>query len=671
MELKNLSWDIVYRDGQDQRALGVPVEPETMIPAFTLSSRWETAGDGEVFVCEFKPAKPVVLESFRLRFDREFFLPDTIFCQGYQSWTQSREYRITERQKPLAWPGWMFNLQYYGESHFYRFLGRKGVFHGFHYGYVKSQNDQLDFIGSVNDGNGLTLLEYNARRKHVAIVKECPAAPIDKPVEIFRLFFCRGTENSVFSNWFKTRGAEPLRKLPAAGWTSWYYHYTKISEEKILKNLDCFASNRIPAEFFQIDDGYQEAVGDWLEIKGEFPRGMKHVADRIHGAGYKAGLWIAPFICEFRSKLMLEHPGWVLKDSMGRPQIAGFNPGWSGVFYALDIYNPEFRKHLADVFHTVRDEWGFDLIKLDFLYAAALNPPPHKTRGEVMKDAMDLLASVKGPALYLGCGVPMEASFGKVEFCRIGSDVAPYYEDGPLRLLQYRERVSAKNSLISTIGRRQLNGKAFLNDPDVFILRKCRLTDSQKYTLFILNNLLGGLLFTSDDLSEYTDVQMALYLSHFPLKQIEITDIAYEDYSIRAEFGIGTRKYLLFSSLGRKTQHLLLPDDRLYWRAGSLSRRGDFFTGGALVLKPCETCVFLLVEEGDLLAGDDGHIFPGSRFASVERDAPNQYRLVPDDKAPGKGRVFVRAEQGPAFVNGSECTGYRSVAGRRFGEFYL
>lgn len=46
---------------------------------------------------------------------------------------------------------------------------------------------------------------------------------------------------------------------------------------------------------FQVDDGYQTAVGDWLSVDSKkFPFGMRRVADAVHQRGLKAGLWLAP-----------------------------------------------------------------------------------------------------------------------------------------------------------------------------------------------------------------------------------------------------------------------------------------------------------------------------------------------------------------------------------------
>jgi hypothetical protein len=46
-----------------------------------------------------------------------------------------------------------------------------------------------------------------------------------------------------------------------------------------------------------------------------------------------------------------------------------------------------------------------------------------------MWEAMDLIRDMVGPEkLVLGCGVPLAAAFRKVDYCRIGSDVAPWWE---------------------------------------------------------------------------------------------------------------------------------------------------------------------------------------------------------------------------------------------------
>ena len=157
-------------------------------------------------------------------------------------------------------------------------------------------------------------------------------------------------------------------------------------------------------------------------------------------------------------------------------------------------------------------DWGFELLKLDFLYCVCLRPGAEHTRGQIMFEAMDFIRECVPEAKILGCGVPLAAAFGKVEYCRIGCDVGLDLDDKPHMRLIHRERVSTKNSLRNTVFRRELNGRAFWNDPDVFLLRdeNIELTWEQRETLARLNAMFGGVKFTSDDVSGYHSRQQAV-----------------------------------------------------------------------------------------------------------------------------------------------------------------
>ena len=60
----------------------------------------------------------------------------------------------------------------------------------------------------------------------------------------------------------------------------------------------------------------------------------------------------------------------MLKSENGSLVNAGFN--WNEELFALDTTNPEVLDWLKKLMETVRN-WGYDYIKLDFLYAGALN----------------------------------------------------------------------------------------------------------------------------------------------------------------------------------------------------------------------------------------------------------------------------------------------------------
>ena len=266
-------------------------------------------------------------------------------------------------------------------------------------------------------------------------------------------------------------GVRPRTREPLAGYTSWYNRYQNISEESIGQDLRGCAGRLQPGDLFQIDDGWEPAVGDWLEPDPrKFPGGMGAMADAIHKRASGPGCGWPPS-WRRRAPPLAEHPDWLLQVD-GKPWYCGSN--WGG-FYALDIDHPEVVAYLEEVFRRVFDEWGFDLVKLDFLYAAAPFGSETETRGGRMIRAMELLRELCGDKLILGCGVPVMPAFGLVDYCRIGCDVGLDWDDKPHMRLAHRERVSTRQAIGNTIFRRQLNGRAWLNDPDVFFLREDNL----------------------------------------------------------------------------------------------------------------------------------------------------------------------------------------------------
>ena len=469
------------------------------------------------------PKADLNLQLLRLRLPHQFLAHETMFCNGFQSWSESREYHHGAQIKGLrkiAYP-WLKN---YGDNHISLVERGKGILHSWTYGYIRQHDFKMRFIGSLNEQTGFTLIHYKSDNQLVTIDKECEGMTLTHSFPIVDLVILEGDDQDVFDAYFELMGIKKPKAKPATGWTSWYHYYTNISEEIILKNLDAFAEKEAKIDFFQIDDGWQKEVGDWLNVKNNFPNGMAPIAQKIHRKGYKAGLWLAPFICEKKSLIFQQKKHWLLKDAKGRPVKAGYAPGWSGDFYALDFYEKEVQDYLIKVFFTILSQWNFDLVKLDFLYAACILPRPNKTRAQVMNEAMQFLRHVVGDKLILGCGVPLGSAFGLVDYCRIGADIHLEWEHGMLKFLRNRERVSTLLSLRATLNRWQLNGRAFLNDPDVFLLREenLKLNHTQKHTVLTVNALLGSLVFTSDFVGDYDEEKWADFQQIFDYQHAEI-----------------------------------------------------------------------------------------------------------------------------------------------------
>lgn len=602
------------------------------------------------------PEAPVTIKEAFLEINYRFTGDDRIYCNGFQSWTESREYYPNEKMKKLSLSSRKFKIHRIGDYHFYPYSGGTGQLHSHMYCYIKQKTGDLSFLGSLGEDTGYTIFACDTKKNFIKIIKDVEGLEIAVRHDLMDIMLTQGPERDILPAYFDGLCPGLETRWPATGWTSWYKHYTNISEDIILDNLSSFTKNNIPIDIFQVDDGYQAAVGDWLEVKPSFPNGMKHIADTIRAAGRVPGIWLAPFICEEGSKIMKDHPDWLLM-SGGKPVTAGWNPNWSGTFYALDANNDEFLYHVREVFDTVLNQWGFDLVKLDFLYAAAMVPRAGKTRGTIMAEAMKFLRRCAGDRLVLACGVPLGAAFGMTDFCRVGSDVAPKWEDHLLSALHYRERVSTANSLASTVGRAHLNGRVFANDPDAVILRNENnsMSREERFTLFLLNNILGGLLFTSDDIAAYPPDIMRTYLSLFPFKKKEGVQITITDL-VRISFRIGANQYVAYANLSSRRAKAVLGEGAFF--CAGLDEEDRFTPGGTeITLRPHESrCYLALREEFFSVAGTTAHLFPGSEIVSCEQKGEaitiTQHKQVRNDNT-----VYLRAPNiGQYIINGTPVT---------------
>lgn len=451
---------------------------------------------------------------------------EKIYMNGYQTWTASPEYDRTSRQRGLRGvPARLieqFSFDRYGDYHFMNYNNRPGILHGFSYCYFRKAGF-FRLIASLDETNGYTVFRLNGNDGSLTISRDCRGLKTEGDFHLLDLFYGEGTEDSVFDGWFDAMNVKPRTMEKIAGYSSWYNRYQDIDSASIRQDLEGCKRILEENDLFQIDDGWESFVGDWLEPdSSKFPEGMKEMVDTIHENGFRAGLWLAPFVAEEKSSLYREHQDWFLKVN-GENWKNGCN--WSG-FYSLDIDNPQVQEYLQKVFDRVFDEWGFDLVKLDFLYGAAPFGNEKESRAGRMIRACRWLRELCRDKLIIGCGVPVMPAFGLFDYCRISCDVSLDWNDRLYMRAFHRERVSTKNAVTNIITRRMLNGRAYLSDPDVFFLRteNIRLTDQQKEDLARLDALLGGVFMTSDDPGTYTDEMIRRYKEYRHLR--EATDVS-------------------------------------------------------------------------------------------------------------------------------------------------
>jgi alpha-galactosidase len=319
--------------------------------------------------------------------------------------------------------------------------------------------------------------------------------------------------------------ASPLPpRLPArriTGWCSWYSLYAAIDEGLILEHLRAAATFRdargVPLEVFQIDDGFTPEMGDWLDVKPQFPRGMAPLLAEIAQAGFRPGLWIAPFMVGNRSRLFAEHPDWVIKDRVtGTPLVQMRFYGefrWhkrSEEYYILDITHPGAESFIRTVFRTWAREWGARYFKTDFMYFGAEYGPDrvqwHQSglsRTAIWRRMAALIREEIGEdALWLGCGCPLWQSVGYVDAVRIGRDIG----------VEWHGEYSAESLLRDQLTRNHASHILWQSDPDCILLRDRfhHLSDDEVRSLALFAGLSGGVLMTSDKLDDLPEERAAL-----------------------------------------------------------------------------------------------------------------------------------------------------------------
>ena len=298
------------------------------------------------------------------------------------------------------------------------------------------------------------------------------------------------------------------------GWCSWYYFYNRVSEADIRANVEEMARQRHPAEYVQIDDGFQSSTGDWLTPNERFPSGMRALADLIRGRGYKPGLWLAPLVLHEASATLREHPELALRTPEGEVY---FVDTWLGRCAVLDCTRSDAEAWLRRVVRTAVRDWGYVYLKLDALAFAAVSSelvrysragttgPAHLHR------ALEVVREEAGDETFiLGCTCHFGSAIGVVDAMRVGPDVKAVWADGP--------RPSVRHAMRMTLQRNWMHRRWWINDPDCLIVRESSTQLSEVEVRFLASAIVlsGGMVVASDDLPALTPARRQLALALFP-----------------------------------------------------------------------------------------------------------------------------------------------------------
>lgn len=482
---------------------------------------------------------------------------------GWQSWSPGFELAPGQKQPALTnrlIKGWNNYLVFPNSS----FKPSKNLVLAQFVSYLRWDDFYLVFASVGNLARVLPPVQFIFDRSNNTIkIEICDKGndwrrdDITAQIEIFTassFFECKDRLHDIFDGLYFQKISH-LGKTPG-GWESWYNHYADINEKLILEDLEALTTTEniistgsFSSKIFQIDDGWEKALGDWQARTDRFPAGLGPLVEKIDAAGFIPGLWIAPFIIDVRSETAQNHPEWLLRDEKHELVLAGYNPLWGkgGNFYCLDLSRDEVVKYLEDLMDTVVNKWGFRYIKLDFLYAGMLygdyaNPTAsYKIYNRAIAALTSRLKNNQGqPLAYLGCGLPFELSFKYMPLSRIGCDTYEHWTNRLARLLNWNGRNEAYLNVKDTLGHALWNGTIFACDPDVIFIRSqnCSLTADQKLLIATCNTLFGSQFMYSDDpgkagVAEHQlENQINELRQKFSTEEFGLTQISPDIYSI-------------------------------------------------------------------------------------------------------------------------------------------
>lgn len=432
---------------------------------------------------------------------------------GYQSWSTARTYRVSE--KPLR-P--RFKLMSLATSNMANLPSNiPGIL----------SSDMYSLITDLDSGRTLLagqLLPFNqffyivlnmsALRKEKSFFEMIydfgrQLLEPGKKMELDGIMIIEGTRPQVEQYYFHYIREKAKIRLPESnfhGWCSWYQYYNKITPEILYKNLKAVKSGGMDFDFFLIDDGYEQAVGDWLEQKPAFDGRMKEIADAIKSAGLDPGIWIAPFSVAADSDLFRYHPEYILKNESGKMIKASYNPFWKCFYYGADVTHPRYTEYVREVIDTYVNQWGFEYLKCDFLFTAALRGAVHHdlelSRASILKSGMDIIRKTAGPdTKIIGCGMPLSSGIGMVDAMRVGPDTGDFWIHHTAKLVRTGSMFGVRNSMRNFMVRSTMHKRLWLNDPDCIMIRDkgTGLKPAERQSQIDAIALSGGILIYSDD----------------------------------------------------------------------------------------------------------------------------------------------------------------------------
>ena len=316
---------------------------------------------------------------------------------------------------------------------------------------------------------------------------------------------------------------------------TWYYYGLTVTYEDVKTNLDLMSKKKLPFDVFQVDEGWEITLGEWLP-NHKFPKPMKEVASEIKAAGYRPGIWTSPFIAHETATLWQENPEWMLKNKEGEPCLFPMN----GLIYrVLDITNPATWDYFYKLYRMLTFDWGYTYHKLDFtrasvIYEDAVYFDDTITLTQAYYQAVKAIRAGMGEDSYfLMCGGLYDPIIGLVDAQRTGSDVLSMWSSNI-----NKDGKTAPYTIKQSVLRYYMNAW-WNNDPDALMVRKNEtmergvrmtyglLNDEEVKTSTINQFMGGGIVCSTEPLDKIDDERLYQLRHIMPVFPTKITPLSF------------------------------------------------------------------------------------------------------------------------------------------------
>ena len=208
----------------------------------------------------------------------------------------------------------------------------------------------------------------------------------------------------------------PSNEAYNVSWCGWGYEFN-VTPAQMLGTLPKL--KELGIKWATLDDGWFDSYGDWNPRLATFPDdAIKKMVDNFHEQGMLMQLWWLPLGVEdgqgkyeshkyVVSKVVRDHPDWLILDKQGRP--ARMTRDLATLCPAV----PQVQEYYSKLTERFIRDWGFDGSKLDNVYSvpACYNSAHHhkspqdsvNAMSEVYKAIFQTTRSIKPESVTQAC----------------------------------------------------------------------------------------------------------------------------------------------------------------------------------------------------------------------------------------------------------------------------